>query len=198
MMEQTIETNGAAAAFAPFGVASTTLELRTEDESCFHDITDEVRDFVEQSGIHGGMVVAQSLHTTAGLLLNESETGFKGDFARVADRLVPCKEKYVHDDFSVRWENICPEDFEAPNGHSHLQQAIFGAPSVTLIVQDGTLVLGRWQRLFVLEFDRPRDRRVALSAFGVRAPMPMPPSFEANGHHASANGNGATPAPQTI
>jgi len=159
---------------APFDAAQSTIELRTTDVSRFHDITDAVNEFVVGCGIQTGILVAHSMHTTAGLLVNECETGFKADLAEVADRLVPSAVtndvSYAHDDFSIRWENICPEDLEAPNGHSHIQHAIFGTPSVTLIVQDRALALGRWQRLFLLEFDRPRDRRVALSAFGIKAP----------------------------
>ena len=161
------------------GSAQATVELSTDDATRFHDITDAAKSFVAKSGLQFGIAVAQSLHTTAGLLLNESENGLKADFAAFADKLVPRDHRYTHDDFSVRWENLAPEDFEAPNGHAHVQHAMFGTPSVALAIRDGELALGTWQRLFLIEYDRPRPRRVVLSAFGGMAPA-------ANGH----DGNG--------
>jgi secondary thiamine-phosphate synthase enzyme len=151
------------------GTCTMTLELMTRNPSGFHDITGAAQTFVETSGIDAGMLLAQSLHTTAGLLLNEDETGLKADFTKIADQLIPRGECYRHDDFEVRFENLCPEDLEAPNGHSHLQHATFGAPSIMLIIQDRALVLGRWQRLLVLEFDRPRKRMVQFMALGSAA-----------------------------
>jgi secondary thiamine-phosphate synthase enzyme len=151
---------------AQLGFAQSTLELKTDGACCFHDMTDAVEEFVASTGMQCGMALAQTQHTTAGLLLNECETGLRADFKQLTEQLVPSARKYTHDDFSVRWENICPEDFEAPNGHSHLQHSIFGAASIALAFADGKLQLGRWQRLFLIEYDRPRDRRVLVSAFG--------------------------------
>ena len=120
--------------------------------------------------MQAGMILALSLHTTAGLLVNERETGFRSDFRKVADRIAPRHHPYTHDDFSVRFENICPEDREFPNGHAHLQHTVFGSPSLVVPVQDAQLVLGQWQRVFLVEFDRPRIRRVALHGFGLAQP----------------------------
>jgi secondary thiamine-phosphate synthase enzyme len=143
------------------------LVVDTEARYEARDITNDLQEFVAESGVEAGIALAQSLHTTAGLLLNENETGLRHDFASLADALVPTEHEYVHDDMSVRWENICPEDAECPNGHSHLQQAVFGAPSVVLAVQGHEIVLGTWQRLMLVEYDRPRERRVMLQALGV-------------------------------
>jgi secondary thiamine-phosphate synthase enzyme len=142
------------------------LSLDTVESCGFHDITDEVAAFVAECDLRAGIAVALSLHTTAGLLINEHETGFRNDFREVADRIVPSRHPYRHDDFDVRFENICPEDLEHPNGHSHLQHALFGTPSIVVPVRDAKLVLGKWQRVFLIEFDRPRPRQVALQAFG--------------------------------
>jgi secondary thiamine-phosphate synthase enzyme len=143
------------------------IELRTQAACHFHDITDAVQDFLRGCDVGAGMVLLHSLHTTAGLLVNEAETGFRADFAETAERLASCNTAYRHDDLSVRWENLCPEDAEAPNGHSHLQHSMFGAVSVVLPVRDGRLVLGTWQRVFLIEYDRPRDRTVLVQAFGL-------------------------------
>jgi secondary thiamine-phosphate synthase enzyme len=135
----------------------------------FSDLTEDLRGFVGASGVEAGLVNVQCMHTTAGLVVNEVESGLRSDFAELADRLVPSAHAYRHDDLTVRWENLCPEDAEAPNGHSHLQSAIFGAPSILLGVHEGQPVLGRWQRVLLVEFDRPRPRRVVMQVFGMSA-----------------------------
>jgi secondary thiamine-phosphate synthase enzyme len=142
------------------------LRVRTEETCGFHDITDEVSDFVERCGLEAGMVLLLSFHTTAGLLLNEHETGFRRDFKEVAQRIAPVGQPYCHDDLSVRFENLCPEDREFPNGHAHLQHAVFGSPSLVVPVGPQGLVLGKWQRIFLIEFDRARDRRVGMFGLG--------------------------------
>jgi secondary thiamine-phosphate synthase enzyme len=144
-----------------------TVSVATPDALCVHDVTDDTQQFIGDCGVDSGMVIVQSLHTTAGLLLNERETGLHADLCELAEALVPRVREYRHDDMSVRWENLCPEDFEAANGHAHLQHALFGAPSITLPITDGRLVLGRWQRLLLVEYDRPRHRRVYLQALGI-------------------------------
>jgi secondary thiamine-phosphate synthase enzyme len=142
------------------------LTINTRGTYQFHDITDDVATFVSDYSIAAGIVVVMSMHTTAGLVVNELETGFKRDFAALADRIAPRDERYCHDDLSTRFENLCPEDAKYPNGHAHLQHTIFGSPSIVLPIEDSTLVVGMWQRVFLLEFDRPRVRRVRMQACG--------------------------------
>jgi secondary thiamine-phosphate synthase enzyme len=142
------------------------LSLDTDGSCGFHDITDDIAHFVATCELHVGIAVALSLHTTAGLLINEHETGFRYDFRDTANRIAPRCHGYMHDDLDVRFENICPEDREHPNGHAHLQHSLLSSPSVVVPIQDSQLVLGKWQRVFLIEFDRPRPRRVAIHAFG--------------------------------
>jgi secondary thiamine-phosphate synthase enzyme len=141
------------------------IKLRTQAAHEFCDLTDQAAEFVGAAEIERGMLLVQSLHTTAGLAVTEVETGLRHDFAAVADDLIPSGRSYRHDDLTVRWENLCPEDAEAPNGHSHLQNSAFGLPSVVLGVHAGELVLGQWQRLVLIEFDRARLRRVVMQLF---------------------------------
>ena len=166
------------AVVAPFGPRFFRDELTIETEgSCgFHDITDDLTSFVTGCGLDFGMVVLLSLHTTAGLLINEHETGFRTDFREVAERIAPSTHEYMHDDLSVRFENLCPEDREFPNGHAHLQQSVIGAPSLVIPVHESAPVLGRWQRVFLIEFDRPRVRRVAIHGLGFAGAGAQQPS----------------------
>lgn len=155
-----------------------TLSVRTQDARCVHDLTEDVERFVVDCDVGCGLVTVLSLHTTAGLLLNERESGLQADFGEIADQLVPRGHAYRHDDMSVRSENLCPEDFEAPNGHAHIQHAMFGAPSMTLPVADGRVVLGRWQRLLLVEYDRPRHRRVFLQVLAMSGHSQHPSTSE--------------------
>jgi secondary thiamine-phosphate synthase enzyme len=146
---------------------SDTIELRTLGAGRLHDLTDDIAGFLERAGIGWGMVMATALHTTAGLLINERERGLQEDFIGSLDRWASREVAYRHDDMETRTENLCPEDFEAPNGHSHLQHMVVGSPCLVVAAAAGQLVLGRWQRIFLVEFDRPRVRRVALQAVGI-------------------------------
>lgn len=145
------------------------LEVNTAAAHAVDDLTPDVEAVAAEADVVAGIALVQSLHTTAGLLLNESEGGFRRDFRELAHRLAPSGATYLHDDMTVRTENICPEDFEFPNGHAHLQHAIFGSPSLTLPITDGALVLGRWQRILLVEYDRPRPRRVSVAILGFAA-----------------------------
>lgn len=154
--------------------AQRSLPIETTGCNAFHDLTDDVARFVEESGMRCGMTLVLCVHTSAGLVLNESETGLKADFADATERLIPRDLDYRHDDLTIRFENICPEDREFPNAHSHLRHMVFGAPSLVVPVADGAVVLGRWQRIFLVEFDRPRSRRVELHCFGLSEPARQP------------------------
>jgi secondary thiamine-phosphate synthase enzyme len=156
------------------GYAASRIDIDTLGKLECHDVTDAIEEFIAESGAQNAMVLVQSMHTSAGLLVNEWETGLRKDLANAAERLVPSGVDYVHDDMSVRWENICPEDAEWPNGHSHLQNAIIGTSTLLLPAVEGKLMLGRWQRVLLVEFDHPRPRTVMLHLFG-------PPTASPNG-----------------
>jgi hypothetical protein len=86
--------------------------------------------FVEDCELEAGLRIAPSLHTPAGLLLNERESGIQVDCRACADALVPRAHDYLHDDMTVRRKNLCPEDLDVPNGHAHLRHAGFGLPGI--------------------------------------------------------------------
>ncbi len=129
----------------------------------FIDITDEVQDIVARAGITEGMALVFSRHTTAAVKINENEPLLLGDMARFLQRIAPKDGDYKHNDFVVRTENMTEE--ECPNGHAHCQHLLLGA-SETIPVVDGELMLGRWQRIFLIELDRPRERNVVVQVQG--------------------------------
>lgn len=132
----------------------------------FRDVTDDVVDIVERSGVSNGMALVYSPHTTCAVVINEKESGFLKDFEEFVQALVPKDGPYLHDDMTVRTENLVDEDFEFPNGHSHIKHSLLASASQTIPVIDGSLQLGRWQRIFFLELDRARDRRVFIQVMG--------------------------------
>ena len=78
-------------------------------------------------------------------------------------RLAPAADYYAHNDFSVRTVNMTED--ECPNGHAHCQHLIMSS-SETIPLIDGQMVLGVWQRLFLVELDRPRSREVIVQILG--------------------------------
>jgi secondary thiamine-phosphate synthase enzyme len=138
------------------------LDFLTTRPTEFVDITDRIRDEVRASGLRSGRVHLQSLHTTVGLAVNENEPLLLRDFAGLLERLAPAGAGYEHDDFSRRFDIQLDEPV---NGHAHCRQLLLSA-FATLMVEEGDLVLGRWQSVFAVELDGPRERQVALQLDG--------------------------------
>lgn len=132
----------------------------------FRDVTDDLEHVVESSGVSNGVALVYSPHTTCAIVINESEKGFIRDFQRLIDGLVPEGAGYLHDDLDNRTENLEDDPHDIPNGWAHCRHALIGSASQSIPVVDGRLLLGRWQRVFFLELDRARDRRVLLQVFG--------------------------------
>jgi secondary thiamine-phosphate synthase enzyme len=130
----------------------------------FVDITDAVATVVSLSGITDGFAVTFSQHTTARIHVNEHEPLLLADLTALLERIAPRDTFYHHDDFSVRTVNLTPG--ERINGHSHAR-GLFVPVSEKLLVTDGQLMLGRWQRVFMLELDGPQSRRVAIKVMGI-------------------------------
>jgi secondary thiamine-phosphate synthase enzyme len=123
-----------------------TFEVRTRERNQFIDITDRVRQAIQRSGIRHGMCVVYCPHTTAAITINEN-----------ADQDV------VHD--MLLWLNrIIPKEqtgfrHSEGNSDSHIKASLVGS-SATVLIEDGDLVLGRWQGVYFCEFDGPRTRTV--------------------------------------
>jgi secondary thiamine-phosphate synthase enzyme len=141
-------------------------QLRTAGGLTVTDITDEVRDAVVASAVRDGICCVYSPHTTCSVRVNEFESGFLEDFAVLLKRLVPSDHYYAHDDWDRRTENICPEDMDFGNGHSHCMSMLLGPAGESIPVRDGELCLGTWQRVLFLELDRERDRRWLVQVVG--------------------------------
>ena len=139
------------------------IGVETERHLQFLDITDEVTRSLAESGVQNGFAVVFSRHSTAGIRINEHEPLLLEDMAALLERMVPQEESYRHDDFSVRTVNLT--EGERVNGHSHCRSLLLGA-SESVPVAGGQLLLGRWQRLFLVELDGPRSREYVIQIVG--------------------------------
>jgi len=129
----------------------------------FIDITEEVEEAVKACGVREGIALVFSCHTTAAIHINENEPLLLRDMEEFLKRLAPRELYYRHNDFEIRTHNMTPE--ECPNAHAHLQHLLLGT-SEAVPIQGGKLVLGRWQRIFLVELDRPRERKVLVQVVG--------------------------------
>ena len=146
---------------------TTTLELTPSHRFAYTDLTDELRRAVKDSGVTDGMAVAFCPHTTCALLINEWEDGALEDFRRRLEALVPDDAEYAHDDLFRRSQNL-EESHERPNGQAHVKQMLLSATSHAIPVSAGDPLLGRWQRLLLVELDdpKPKPRQIVFHVFG--------------------------------
>src|SRR3989440_669949 len=131
----------------------------------FCDVPPLVRGVVQRSGVQQGQVLAAVAHTPCALIVQENEPLLLADLADRLRRFASRDEPYRHNEMDVRTVNVCGLD-ECANGHSHCQHALLGA-STALLVDGHDLVLGRWQRLLLVELDHPRPREMMVQVTGV-------------------------------
>jgi len=135
------------------------LAFPTTEPIQFVDVTDDVARAVRSTGVQNGIVTIVSRHTTMAVRIQEAEPLLLEDLLSFLRRLAPANVHYQHNDFRVRTHHMHPD--ESPNGHSHCLQFLLGT-SETVPVEDGQLVLGEWQRIFLVELDGPRPKREVL------------------------------------
>ena len=148
---------------APMRTLTRVVGVETERHLQFVDITDEVVQSLVESGVQNGFAVVFSRHSTAGIRINEHEPLLLEDMAALLERMVPQETGYRHDDFSVRTVNLT--EGERVNGHSHCRSLLLGA-SESVPVVGGKILLGRWQRVFLVELDGPRSREYVIQIVG--------------------------------
>ncbi|HUZ85611.1 MAG TPA: secondary thiamine-phosphate synthase enzyme YjbQ [Candidatus Baltobacterales bacterium] len=138
------------------------ISFETSQATQFVDITGRLREEVQRAGLRDGRIHVQSLHTTVGLAINENEPLLLRDFETMLERVAPKGAGYEHDDFARRIDIAVDEPV---NGHAHCRQMLLTA-FATLLVEQGELVLGRWQSVFAVELDGPRHRQLAIQLDG--------------------------------
>lgn len=139
------------------------LKIKTRKGPQFVDITEDVVDFINKSGIKDGLAAICSQHTTAAIKVNENEPLLIEDMKKFLDKLSPKNGSYEHNDFTRRTVNMSAG--ECANGHSHCQHLLLST-SETLPIIAGKLQLGTWQRIFLVELDHARERQVIVQVVG--------------------------------
>jgi len=139
------------------------VPIRTKCPTEFVDLTERLQQLVAGAALGVGIVNVQTLHTTTAIVVNEHEPLLLTDFEAMLEAAAPAKRPYRHDDAAVRTVNVTAD--ERPNGHAHCR-ALLLPTSACLNIGGGRLVLGRWQRVFFVELDGPRDREISILMFG--------------------------------
>lgn len=128
------------------------IEVQTSSREELVDLGARIRRKLQDSGLTEGVIHLWSMHTTCALTVNESyDPEVAGDMVQKLRSLVPRDETfYRHGE---------------GNSDSHVKTSLFG-PGLTLLVTRGDLLLGRWQGVFLAEWDGPRTRRIAVRVVG--------------------------------
>ena len=125
------------------------IPVETDQRYQLVSITDEVKRAVSDAGVEEGICIIASTHTTAAVTVNE-------DYDRDVPRDLAAACRVFLQALDVRFEHV------EGNSDSHFLTSLFGQ-SQTLLVRGGELDLGRWQGVFLAEFDGPRSRRVRVA-----------------------------------
>ena len=139
-------------------VFSTSFTLSSEERTEVSDITKLVRDAVQQFPVSAGIALVNTLHTTCAVFVNEFQSALIEDLKALAERLVPERSGYRHDDPRV-------SDCERGNAHAHLRAALLGR-NIAVALNHGELTLGRFQSIIFAEFDGPRRREISVQVIG--------------------------------
>ena len=130
------------------------LWFNTRGRREFINITPQVQQCLEESGVKEGMLLCNAMHITASVFINDDESGLHNDFEVWLEKLAPEKpySQYRHNGF---------ED----NADAHLKRSIMGR-EVVVAVSDGQLDFGPWEQIFYGEFDGKRKKRVLVKIIG--------------------------------
>ncbi|MEM7768887.1 MAG: secondary thiamine-phosphate synthase enzyme YjbQ [Cyanobacteria bacterium P01_E01_bin.6] len=138
------------------------LTIETDADIGIYDLTPEVRNFIDTTGIWDGSVLVFSRHTTTALAVNEYEDRLLTDIKTYLRKLAPEGDRYLHNDLHLR--DVPPNEPE--NAHSHLMAMTLHNHELIPVV-DGKLALGTYQSIMLLELDGPRTRTVSIQVSGL-------------------------------
>jgi secondary thiamine-phosphate synthase enzyme len=129
------------------------LWFNTKKKHEFINITDKVADFVSRNGVREGFVLVSAMHITAGVYVNDAESGLIVDIEEWLEKLAPYKPDYRH--------HATGES----NGDAHLKSLLIHH-EVIVPITEGKLDFGPWQQIYYAEFDGQRRKRVILKVMG--------------------------------
>jgi secondary thiamine-phosphate synthase enzyme len=131
------------------------LKLQTKGRDHVIDITGQVEEAVLESKIKNGIVTVFVHGSTASITTIEYEPGLVKDIKELDEKIIPSNVTYAHD---ATWGDA--------NGYAHLRASLIG-PSLTVPVESGSMTLGTWQQIIVIDHDnRPRSRQIIVQVLG--------------------------------
>ncbi len=131
------------------------LIFNTSKRIEFINITEQVQEAIDESGIKEGICLVNAMHITASVFINDHEYGLHSDFEKWLEKLAP------HQPINYYRHNDTCED----NADSHLKRQIMGR-EVTVAITNGRLDFGPWEQIFYGEFDGMRRKRVLIKIIG--------------------------------
>lgn len=129
------------------------LTFHTRKHREYIHITPQVEAIVKKSGIQEGMVLVSAMHITAGVYVNDNESGLIADIDEWLERVAPYNRNYRHHKTGEH------------NGDSHLKSLLIHH-EVIVPITNGQLDFGPWQRIFYAEFDGQREKRLIVKVMG--------------------------------
>ena len=129
------------------------LWFNTKKHREYINITSQVEDILAKSGIQEGMILVSAMHITAGVYINDAETGLIQDIDDWLETLAPFKQEYRH------------HRMGEANGDSHLKSLLIHH-EVIVPVTSGKLDFGPWQQIYYAEFDGQRRKRLIVKVMG--------------------------------
>lgn len=129
------------------------MTFNTKKRREFINITRDIDQALQKSGIKEGMILVSAMHITSGVFVNDAEPGLHRDIEEWLLKLIPEGHDYYHH----RTGEV--------NGDAHLRNLLIGH-QITIPVTDGKLDLGPWQKVFYAEFDGQRSKRLIIKVMG--------------------------------
>ena len=120
----------------------------------YRNITQQVQQCIDESGIKEGMVLVNAMNITASVFINDDEDGLHSDFEKWLEKLAPEKpySQYNHNGYEY-------------NADAHLKRQIMGREAV-IAITNGKLDFGTWEQIFYGEYDGKREKRVLVKIIG--------------------------------
>ena len=128
--------------------------MNTKKRRDYINITDKIQEIIDNSGIKDGMALVSAMHITAGVYVNDAESGLIQDIDEWLDKLAPLNSNYKH--------HHTGED----NADAHLKSMLVHHEIIAPIT-NGRLDFGPWQQIYYAEFDGQRKKRIIVKVLGI-------------------------------
>jgi len=123
------------------------LSFNTTEKYQLLDVTKEVEKLIEESHVSDGLCLIFTPHSTAAIILTENENRLRKDWLSFLKQLIK-DQKFAHNQIDI-------------NAKAHLLSGLLGTDK-TLIIENGKIIRGRWQQIFLVELDGPRTRQIVV------------------------------------